>query len=593
MAMGIFSDIFRIFDKNCDLEVALSHPLSILLFMIIEIARRAETAATELLTAVGAGTATCDELREVLRVTRSVAAVVAALQTTAAELIARRERHGDGGAELLASSAGLAQRDARDRVNTAQTVRKVPELYEAVQSGKVSQANARRLAEVITKTGSDAVAADGALLEDAQSLRPEQFVGAANRWIASQQADNGVSQHAQQRAKRYLRFFDTEDGMVGLHGEFDKITGQRLHNRLRQTATRLLNADKQLPEEQRRKFPQCMADALQHHTSQTGSISTDSTSPTAGRFNKLAGASGRKTADAASIRSNADTASAHRDHEISPNQEQANSLTDCDAGYGADAENENRSQSGFQSEAISGGWVADITVLARVDDAGRDLIYELSDGSRLPPAVVEELTCNARLTSLIYERCGDALWRTRSRRTVTETQWQSLLATYGGCFHCGAAPAMCQAHHITPYSQGGATSLDNLIMVCWSCHHRIHHDNWQIHEHPDGSHTLHPPQHANTRRYGPAHAEDWPKPPELPHQTRKSQNRNSRNRKGQTQKRSRDRRDRTQNSSQARARDPATNQQERSTKARDPATNQEEQTGLLSLKVCSEALEVC
>ncbi len=595
--------------------------------MIIDIARRVETAATELLTAVGAGTATCDELREVLRVTRSVAAVVAALQTTAAELIARRERHGDGGAELLASSAGLAQRDARDRVNTAQTVRKVPELYEAVQSGKVSQANARRLAEVITKTGSDAVAADGALLKDAQSLRPEQFVGAANRWIASQQADNGVSQHAQQRAKRYLRFFDTEDGMVGLHGEFDKITGQRLHNRLRQTATRLLNADKQLPKEQRRKFPQCMADALQHHTSQTGSISTDSistdsTSPTAGRFNKLAGASGLKTADAASIRSNADTASAHRDHEISPNQEQVNPLTDCDAGNGADAENENRSQSGFQSEAISGGWLTDITVMARVNDTSRDLIYELSDGSRLPPAVVEELTCNARLTSLIYDRCGDALWRTRSRRTVSETQWQSLLATYGGCFHCGAAPAMCQAHHITPYSQGGATSLDNLIMVCWSCHHRIHHDNWQIHEHPDGSHTLHPPQHANTRRYGPAHAEDWPEPPELPPQTRKSQNRNSRNRKSQTQKNrnqesrnlkdqnSRNRRDqkggnlrnrdlRDQNSrgrrsqAQKRSRDQSINQNGNQARARDPATNQEEQTGLLSLKVCSKALEVC
>ncbi|MCY4067647.1 MAG: HNH endonuclease signature motif containing protein, partial [Acidimicrobiaceae bacterium] len=110
----------------------------------------------------------------------------------------------------------------------------------------------------------------------------------------------------------------------------------------------------------------------------------------------------------------------------------------------------------------------------------------------------------------------------RSRRTVTDTQWQALFATYGGCFHCGAPAGMCQAHHITPYSQGGATSLDNLIMVCWNCHHRIHHHNWQIHEHSDGSHSLHPPDYSITQpRYGPACADDpAPQPPRTQTRTR-------------------------------------------------------------------------
>ncbi len=446
--------------------------------MIIEIAERAEAAANELLAAVDAGAATCDELREVLRVTRSVAAAVTSVQTTAAELIARRERHGDGGAEVLASVAGLAQRDARDRVKVAQVMRKVPELHSAVQTGNVSQANARRLADVITQTSSDAVAADSDLLKDAQSMRPEQFGTAANRWIASQQADNGVSQHAQQRAKRYLKFYDTPEGMIALHGEFDKITGQRLHNRLRQTAARLLNADKQLPETQRRKFPQCMADALQHHITGTQSSRTNH------QHNSSHGSG--------NTNNHTDKRNSSSKHKSVP---------------------DTNNKTVAQSAEVNDRWLTDITVLARVDDNSRNLIYELSDGSRLPPAVIEELACNARLTSLIYDRNGDALWRTRSRRTVTETQWQALLATYGGCFHCGASPSMCQAHHITPFSQGGATSLDNLIMVCWNCHHRIHHDNWQIQEHPDGSHTLHPPQRTNTPRYGPAHADDWPPQP--------------------------------------------------------------------------------
>ncbi|MCY4293756.1 MAG: HNH endonuclease signature motif containing protein, partial [Acidimicrobiaceae bacterium] len=122
-----------------------------------------------------------------------------------------------------------------------------------------------------------------------------------------------------------------------------------------------------------------------------------------------------------------------------------------------------------------------------------------------------------RWSGLVFDRAGDAIWRSRSRRTVSDTQWRALLATYGGCFHCGAPAGMCQAHHITPYSQGGATSLDNLIMVCWNCHHKIHHHNWQITKHSDGSHTLHPPDDTATQpRYGPACADDYPpesKPP--------------------------------------------------------------------------------
>ncbi len=548
--------------------------------MIIQITRRVETAATELLTAVGAGTATCDELREVLRMTRSVAAVVAATQTSAAELIARRERHGDDGAEVLASVGGLAQRDARDRVKVARAVRQVPELHEAVQSGDVSQANARRLADVITRTGSNAVAADSSLLKDAQSMRPEQFVSAANRWIASQQGDNGVSQHAQQRAKRYLKFYDTPEGMIALHGEFDKITGQRLHNRLRQTAIRLLNADKQLPKKQRRKFPQCMADALDlHSTAATTKRAVSRSGSVGAKSNEVVSGSG-------SVKSNEVLGTARTSstaNKTSPtgtnNSEDAtacdvilNDTTAADNDAGITSSNTDSSIS-----AAGGSWQADITVLARVDDSTRDLIYELSDGSRLPPAVVEELTCNARLTGLVYDRRGDALWRTRSRRSVSETQWQALLATYGGCFHCGAGPSMCQAHHITPFSQGGATSLDNLIMVCWNCHHRIHHDNWQIHKHADGSHTLHPPQHTSQPRHGPAHADDWPPHPAASRQTRKPARS-----KHETRAKYPDPnqpKPKTRNSTRSRsdinARDPAIRQREkerRSSNARDPAT---------------------
>ncbi len=529
--------------------------------MILEDSQQAVAAVKRMLTAVRAGGVASTELRAALEQTRVFMAAGTAFQTAAAELIAARERHGDGGAEVLAVSAGLSKGEARSQVKTAQALRQVPQLRDAVQSGEVSQANARRLADAITKTGSDAVAGDAELLKQAGSMRPEQFVGAANRWIASQQGDDGASEHARQRARRYLKFYDTPEGMIALHGEFDKITGQRLRNRLRHTAARLFNADKQLPESERREFPQCLADALQHHTTETRSARN------AHRRNS-SHATGNVNSHTSS-RTITGTANVNRRHD-----------------GGVDADDGSRIQSGVTnagagvetvaaSAEVSGGWVADITVLARVDDTGRDLIYELSDGSRLPPAVVEELTCNARLTGLVYDRNGDALWRTRSRRTVTETQWQALLAIYGGCFHCGAEPSMCQAHHITAYSRGGATSLENLIMVCWNCHHRIHHDNWQIHKHEDGSHSLHPPSNqANAPRDGPAHNDDWPPEPASGRQTRNLARPKHKSRaKHSDQSRTKHKpRNLTQSRSNVNARDPAVSQEEGSNQARDPTT---------------------
>ncbi|MCY4175346.1 MAG: DUF222 domain-containing protein [Acidimicrobiaceae bacterium] len=453
--------------------------------MILEAAERAGTAAADLLAAVSAGTASTGELRKVLDATRSITATLSAAQTGAAELIARRERHGDGGVEVLASSAGLPQREAHSQVATAAALQKVPKLRDAVQAGDIPQANARRLADAITKTGSAAVAGDAGLLAQAKSMRPEQFAKTAQRWIGAQQADDGTAEYLRQRARRYLKIYDTEDGMIALHGEFDKITGTRLRNRLSHTAGRLLDADKKLPEAQRRKFPQCMADAFEHHIARPRSTDAAASTGTGCRCDTGSG-------DASSDGAGGGCTQQPR----------------CkDAGRSvADAVS--------AGEGAGGGWIADITVLAHVDEATGELIGELSDGSRLPAAVLDALSCNARWTGLVFNRAGDAIWRSRSSRTVTETQWRTLQATYGGCFHCGAPAGMCQAHHITPYAKGGATSLDNLIMVCWNCHHKIHHHNWRIHEHADGSHTLHPPDNPATQpRYGPAHAPDPPEPP--------------------------------------------------------------------------------
>ena len=242
--------------------------------MLIEAAHRAEAAAKQLLAGVNSGSASCAELREMLAVSKATMAILSTAQTSAASVIARAERHGDGGTQVLADTAGLTRHEARSQVTTAQAIEAVPAVREALEAGRVSQANAKRLAEAIDKTGADTVESDPELLAKAESMRPEQFTREARRWTADRQDDRGEADYQRLRAKRRVRVWDADDGLVHLHGEFDPVAGRRIANRLRAEAGRLYDADKKQAaarsEGGRRSFDQCMADALDNLTSNGG-----------------------------------------------------------------------------------------------------------------------------------------------------------------------------------------------------------------------------------------------------------------------------------------------------------------------------------
>ena len=128
--------------------------------------------------------------------------------------------------------------------------------------------NAKRLAEAVEKTSVEDVQRDADSLTKAESMRPEQFAREARRWITDREDDGGASERRRQRARRCVRVWDGDDGMVHLRGEFDAVTGRRIGNRLRAGAARMYDADKKNSEDsgERRSFQQCMADALDNLT---------------------------------------------------------------------------------------------------------------------------------------------------------------------------------------------------------------------------------------------------------------------------------------------------------------------------------------
>ncbi len=247
--------------------------------MLIEAARRAEAAVREMLAWADGGNVTTGELRDALAISMAISGVNSAFQVSAAGTVAGRERHGDGGAEVLAASAGLSRREAHSQVKTSEALRDAPKLRDAVAEGRVSVANAKRLAEAVGRTSAADVESDGELLAKAESLRPEDFSREARHWTMQRQGDNGESEYARQRARRRVRIWDGDNGMVHLHGEFDTATGRRIGNRLRAEAARIHDIDRKNAgndgDGDRRTFDQCMADALDNLTSSRNTSAAD------------------------------------------------------------------------------------------------------------------------------------------------------------------------------------------------------------------------------------------------------------------------------------------------------------------------------
>ena len=384
--------------------------------MVIELVERLDAAASELLVCLKRGEASSEELLGVLAGTRALRGKLDTVQAVAAASVAGSRNHGDGGAHVLAESTGMSRSDARSQVRTAVAVGAMPAVQDAVEEGRISLANARRLADALGKTSSGDVESDGELLAKAESLSPEQFAKEAKRWTAERQGDDGVAGYRRQRARRGLRIWNGDDGMVHLHGQFDPVTGRRIRNRLNNEAHRLYDADKKQPRGGgggARSLTQCMADAFENITRGT---------------------------------------------------------------------------------AGGGRPYADIALVARLDPDTEKLMASTTDGDPLPAAVIERLAGESSWFALVLSAKGVPMWKSRNVRRATASQFQALMALYGGCAGCGEPDERkLNAHHMDPFASGGGTDLDNLIPLCWGCHDKIHDNDWQVVGTGDGKHTIRPP----------------------------------------------------------------------------------------------------
>lgn len=124
-----------------------------------------------------------------------------------------------------------------------------------------------------------------------------------------------------------------------------------------------------------------------------------------------------------------------------------------------------------------------VVVRVSLEDLRAGTGHATIDGIAQPISIAtaRKLSAASGVIPLVLGGESEILDQGRQKRHFTKAQKLALIERDGGCAMCGLPPSMCHVHHIAWWSRGGKSDLSNGILLCSSCHHRIHDNGWGIH----------------------------------------------------------------------------------------------------------------
>jgi len=108
-----------------------------------------------------------------------------------------------------------------------------------------------------------------------------------------------------------------------------------------------------------------------------------------------------------------------------------------------------------------------------IGDAGSRLVGHLSNGVRLPQALVDYLTCDEQVTP-VWEHDHTPVGYGRTQRIVPTLLRRLIEHRDRGCRVPGCGSRHVEIHHLVHWEHGGTTDTPNLVSLC-ARHHRQHH----------------------------------------------------------------------------------------------------------------------
>ena len=115
------------------------------------------------------------------------------------------------------------------------------------------------------------------------------------------------------------------------------------------------------------------------------------------------------------------------------------------------------------------------------DDTGTgQSVLEDADGLHVPAETARRMACDASTVVMCHARDGTALDVGRKTRTISPAIRRALTARDRRCRFPGCSYRHCDAHHVRHWAAGGATRLDNLVLLCRRHHRSVHEEGFKI-----------------------------------------------------------------------------------------------------------------
>ena len=116
-------------------------------------------------------------------------------------------------------------------------------------------------------------------------------------------------------------------------------------------------------------------------------------------------------------------------------------------------------------------------------EAGRST---LEDGIGVSAGTSRRIACDASRVVMTHARDGTVLDVGRKTRTVPPAIRRALTTRDRRCRFPGCDASHCDAHHVRHWADGGATRLENLLLVCRRHHRAVHEERFTVELRDDG-----------------------------------------------------------------------------------------------------------
>ncbi len=351
----------------------------------------------------------------------TIAALVARLHAATYELLVLlREFDARSGwnngflscAHWLHWRTGIDLGAAREKVRVAKALPALPRISMAMQHGQVSYAKVRALTRVATAENERSLL-DLALAGNCAHV--ERFVRAWRRVDRVQAAREGEAKHL----SRQLSTWVDDDGMVVIRGRLTPEVGAVVQRALEAAADRL--------------FRETSGAA-------TGNAMAEELTPAQRRADALA-----LLAESA-MAANFDGGTAGDRYQV---------VLHVNADDAADTRLDSSTPS------------ASSAVLDGALEVDHGALYVSTETS-------QRLACDASLVHMRHAADGAVLVVGRKTRTIPPSIRRALAARDTNCRFPGCTSRRCDAHHVEHWSDGGATRLDNLVLLCRRHHRAVH-----------------------------------------------------------------------------------------------------------------------